>query len=250
MAIKNNKKAKNVAIALGMCTCLLIGGISAYFTSTDTADNEFKIGEIDINLVEPNWDPGDARDVTPNETLQKDPQIYNNGESPAYMFMKVQVPTVVAPQDGLKVAAANGTVSTRTGNVELFTLDGLAASDWIEVGTASFDSTTGMTTHVLAYSNGNGALQSVDAGDVTDAAFQSVTFINAVEGQGLEKMQNQIGIAAYAIQDDNLGSATTPAAVWAILQNQTPSAANGAYNHNAGPENISGQSGEAGELRR
>ena len=49
-----NKK-KGIAVAVVLLLILLIGGMLAYFTDTDTKDNVFTLGkDIDITLTESN----------------------------------------------------------------------------------------------------------------------------------------------------------------------------------------------------
>ena len=66
-------------------------------------------------------------------------------------------------------------------------------------------------------------LEKLAAGNLSEALFDSVTFANIVEDQGLENTKKEITVTAYAIQADDL-STDTPAGVWQIIKNQAPAA--------------------------
>ena len=91
-----NKTVKGLAVSLGLITIMSIGGISAYFTDTDTQTNKFTVGKVTVDLTEPEWDkypdkdnngiPDQAEDLTPNKTIVKDPVITNTGINEAFIF--------------------------------------------------------------------------------------------------------------------------------------------------------------------
>ena len=71
---------KKLLIMGGALACLAgVGGIMAYFTDNDVAENKFTVGEIEIDLQEPTWDalpdtdgddiPDEHEDILPNETI-------------------------------------------------------------------------------------------------------------------------------------------------------------------------------------
>ena len=51
-----DKTVKGIAVSLGLITIMGIGGISAYFTDTDTQTNKFTVGRVTVDLTEPEWD--------------------------------------------------------------------------------------------------------------------------------------------------------------------------------------------------
>ena len=110
-----NKTVKGLAVSLGLITIMSIGGISAYFTDTDTQTNKFTVGKVTVDLTEPEWDkypdkdnngiPDQAEDLTPNKTIVKDPVITNTGINEAFIFATVEVPCrniIVANADGTR----------------------------------------------------------------------------------------------------------------------------------------------------
>ena len=92
-----NAKKKILAVALAASMAVLaVGGSSlAYFTDTDSADNVFTVGNIDVVLTEPNWDAegeAEAEDMYPGEPVAKDPTVTNTGANPAVVRIKVTFP--------------------------------------------------------------------------------------------------------------------------------------------------------------
>lgn len=225
---------KKLLIMGGALACLAgVGGIMAYFTDTDEAENNFTIGNIQIDLQEPTWErlpdtdgdqvPDDAEDMVPGDSVAKDPQIKNVGTNDAYMFLEVKVPyanVVIANPNGTKNAAAD---------TELFSYT--VKTGWVEVGQPTKDATTGIVTHVYAYAT-NGAMTAVAKDAITTSLFDSVALVNLIEGQKaldgvtpLDPSAAQINIKAYAIQTDNVnGGVTAPADVWTVVNNQVNTA--------------------------
>ena len=88
----NKRKIILLAATLVMVAILGIGGTFAYFTDTQTAENVFTVGNVDIELTEPKWEEtgkADAEDVYPGEPLAKDPTVENVGKNPCFVRVKV-----------------------------------------------------------------------------------------------------------------------------------------------------------------
>ena len=80
------KKKKTIVKILCIIIAIVIlitGGIFAYLTSTDHKTNIFTVGSIKISLTEPNWNPSNAQDFLPGDTISKDPKINNIGKNSA-----------------------------------------------------------------------------------------------------------------------------------------------------------------------
>lgn len=215
--LKNRNK--NLVIIAAMVIILVVGAISAYFTSSDKAANIWTVGEIDIDLQEPGWDSDNPpTKIKPNQVFAKDPQIKNIGENDAYVFLKVRVPMAnVATADiltGERVPAVNQELFTFTIN-----------QGWTQVGNSTVENINGTDymTYVYAY----GILQEctvLSAGSSTvPPLFNEVKFINAIEGQGLENAVVTMPIEAYGIQTTDItdNDVKTPVSVWNILNSQT-----------------------------
>lgn len=215
-----NKRKGLLAVLLVMV--IAVASISAYFTDTETVTNTFTIGEVDIELTEPNWDalpdandneiPDVAENIVPSQIIIKDPKVTNVGINDAFIFVEVEVPyaSIITVQD-------NGTRNAKT-ETELFTYT--VNNGWVELGTGTKDTTKKVVKHTYAY--GNSEKLTVVVKDVsTSSLFDSVTFVNAIEGQGLENSTKAINITAKAIQTTNLnGGISDPAGVLAIINNQ------------------------------
>ena len=97
-------KKKTIAVAIILALVLIIGGMLAYFTDTDTTTNVFVLGDkVEIDLTEPAWDaladtnnndiPDVAEGIHPGTKVAKDPTITNESETtPAYVFAEIVVP--------------------------------------------------------------------------------------------------------------------------------------------------------------
>lgn len=86
------RKIMLLAMALSVVAILAVGGTLAYFTDTDAADNVFTVGNVDIDLTEPNWDSvgeDEAPEVYPGEAIAKDPTITNDGANPCFVRIKI-----------------------------------------------------------------------------------------------------------------------------------------------------------------
>ena len=77
-------------LACALAAIAAIGGTLSYFTDKTEVYNSFVFGNVEIVPDEPNWDPEDP--LVPNEEVPKDPQIANNGNTEAIVFIKLQVP--------------------------------------------------------------------------------------------------------------------------------------------------------------
>lgn len=85
------KKIVALSMAVLMLAVCVIGGTLAYFTdTTDAQVNEFTVGNVDINLTEPEWQ-GDAT-LMPGKSYAKDPTITVGDKSQdAYVFLKLDM---------------------------------------------------------------------------------------------------------------------------------------------------------------
>ena len=87
----NKKKILSLALVVCVAAILAIGGTLAYFTDTDSADNVFTVGNVEIELTETAWEAGDeeAEDAYPGEALPKNPNVTNNGDNPCFVRISV-----------------------------------------------------------------------------------------------------------------------------------------------------------------
>ena len=73
------KKVISLCLVVALVAIAVIGGTLAYFTdTTDTKDNVFTVGNVNIVLTETKWDAeADHDDVYPGEALAKNPVVAN-----------------------------------------------------------------------------------------------------------------------------------------------------------------------------
>lgn len=102
----NKRKIILLAALLVMVAILGVGGTLAYFTAEDEATNTFTVGNVKIELTEPNWDSTgktDAPEVYPGEALAKDPTVTNTGTNPCFVRVKVEGLDVLGKSDDLLI---------------------------------------------------------------------------------------------------------------------------------------------------
>lgn len=218
----SNKKRKILtAVTCVMLAAFAIGGTLAYFMSTEEVTNKFKVGKVQIDLIEPDY-PGNSSDhvknLVPNEEVTKNPKVVNTGVNDTIVFMKVEV-----PKKAVKVVKSDGTVD-KDGNsaVELFELykgdkviNGTnSGNNWILVET---DTTgTEYNTYIYGYSTTvvpekgkisdgvnevGGDVLSDPENSCTDTLFDKVKLVNITERIDEEL---HVKVTAYAIQADEL----------------------------------------------
>lgn len=196
---------KQNKVVLGLCALgLLAGGVgltSAYFTDNESVTNTFEVGNVTIDLLEPNWDttdddadgtPDKAENIVPCKTLEKDPQIKNIGENSAYAYLEVKIPV-----KNLVTAGTTGTKNTAK-DTELFTMVGL--SDKWELLNKTTKDADGNAVYVYGYKT------AVAPNETTEPLFTSIQFANVIEGQNLEDTTLNVPVKAMAIQSEESGT--------------------------------------------
>ena len=103
----NKRKIILLAALLVMVAILGVGGTLAYFTAEDEATNTFTVGNVKIDLTEPNWE--EAEDVFPGQVLPKDPKVTNVGTNPCYVRIAVEGLDVLGKDDLLIKVGELGT---------------------------------------------------------------------------------------------------------------------------------------------
>lgn len=193
----NKKKA--IAVAIVLALILLIGGMLAYFTDTETKTNVFVLGDkVDISLNE-TFNETLANGVHPGTTVEKQPIVVNaSTTTPAYVFLEVKVPLYDSNNDS-------------TVDAELFQYT--VKSGWYQLS-VNTDTTTRFRTYVYAYGSET-AMTELAANAQTPALFDDVTLVSTLTAAQKETApaNPNIDLKAYGIQTDNVG--TTPSEVFA-----------------------------------
>lgn len=187
--MKTNKKRnlKKAGFVAGVLCLASIGGVSAYLTDFDKKDNQFTVGKVSIKLDEPGFKAEEETKIEPGKEIKKDPQIKNTGVNDAFVYLEVSVPTA-----NVEAAAEDGTrLGTR--DQELFSFQ--PSANWTKLSSRKNGNTQ---IYVYAY---NKILQEEQT---TDTLFDSVKFLNIIEGQ-IDEKNLSIPIRAYAIQTSYTG---------------------------------------------
>ena len=201
---------KRTWVVCAIIGVMLLGSAAAFFTDRGSAVNEFVVGNVTIELTEPSWNPDEATALTPNKSLKKDPQVTNTGSNDAFVFLQVSVPNAT-----VKTASANGTVQEAK-QQDLFTY--AINDDWQMVDKQD---SNGKSVYTYAFVNSDGSMQTLAPQGNTGALFDSVKFINLIEGEVDPHTRLSIDVDAMAIQTEDLGvSSALPANVLQLIRHQ------------------------------
>ena len=181
---KNGLRKGIIAIA---CACVLtVAGVFAYLTATDSVSNLFGLTDkLEVEVVEPNWDPDDAQGMLPTQTVAKDPAIHNPNKADIYVFADV-----VIPQKDIVTANTDGTLND-SALVDLFTYE--VNEGWTLKDTIKNDD--GTITYRYVYDSVLGEEQT------SGSIFDEVTLVNYVNDQfDTAELAQQIIINGYGMQ--------------------------------------------------
>ena len=84
------KKILALCLIVVLAVTAVTGATLAYFTDTDNAANTFTVGNVKIDLTEPNWEEDLEEGVYPGEVLAKDPYVTNIGANPCFVRVFVE----------------------------------------------------------------------------------------------------------------------------------------------------------------
>lgn len=196
-----NKKKTLIISAVSLLTIALIAiGISlALMTQIpEMRANNFTFGNVSIDLSEPDWEELEPEDkiVYPGRVISKDPIITNTGENDLYAYIEVSVPKEMVR-----------TVSTENGEEiideaklqELFSFEANEGWTLINWDNSSDD----YNVYLYAYTE-----KVLLPGETTTALFNSVTYINMLEGEISMDTVLEMPIKAYAIQSEYLSESS------------------------------------------
>ncbi len=201
---------KKACAACAIIGVMLMGSATAFFTDRDTAANEFIVGNVSVDLSEPGWDPDEGTALTPNKTVNKDPQVTNTGSNDAFVFLQVKVPSA-----SVKTAGADGSLQ-ESKKQDLFNYTVNSGWKLVEQSEA-----TDASVYTYAYVDTNGAMKKLSPQGNTGALFDKVKFINLVEGELDPDTKLSIDVDVLAIQTEDLGvSSGAPADVLKLIRNQ------------------------------
>ena len=184
---------RNGVVVSAAAAIIAVGTATAFFTDRDGVSNIFTVGNIDISLEEPGWDPEKGKDMTPMEEVDKDPTVVNEGANEAYVFVRVSVPRALAATAGQNGEYVKAEVQ------DLFRYD--LNQGWTQVKSEIED---GKSIYTYGYTGDDGNMRSLAKASRTEPVFDSVSLINLIEGQ-LDGSQLTIEVEALAIQTRDVG---------------------------------------------
>lgn len=251
------KKYGKYFMLTALAAAVAVSGVSAYFTASDTATNNFTVNKVDVDLKEPEWDKvvdpdGDGTidnivTVTPNQTILKNPTVTNEGNVDQFVFLKVAVPfknITTANLDGSKNAPAdielftwnagqtNGAINVAKGtSTDEVDENGNRLLGAVNNGWTLIQRTVNGSNVEYIYAYGSATEMSALAPEAsTVALFDSVTMCNVVENDyvegGMQMSTVQVDVDVYAIQASDLNKVVgaegtkDPAQVLEIYLNQ------------------------------
>lgn len=189
-------KKKYLLAALAVLVIVLgIGSTAAYFNATDTAENVFTVGDVEIELTEEGWDPEADHLIAPNAAFDKAPIVTNTGKNDAYVRVHVKISNA---------AALVNAVATAPGEYfypeDIFTehIDSI----WRLAG-ESEEGSDGSITYTYNYH------EPIAPGESTDPVFTKITFPATLDVSILDtELQGEIEITitADAIQAEGFSS--------------------------------------------
>lgn len=95
--LMKSKPAKAAGVSAAALAIGASGASLAWFTGRDVKENKLSIAQnLNIRVVEPAWDPENAKSIVPNQHIPKDPRIENlSDEFSGWMVVEIRVPTAV-----------------------------------------------------------------------------------------------------------------------------------------------------------
>lgn len=197
-------------LAIGVSTVAIgfagIGGIMAYLTDSEKAENVFTVGHVEIDLTEPTY-PGNDTDKTkgllPDQEIPKDPTVTNIGNNDAVIFLKLTVPVKTVStvnEAGETVEAAQEIWYLKTNENDETVHENSFDDKWVELSEyeEGLDYTGETRTYVFAYTKVTAPEEK------TTPIFDKLQLKRILSEESLDGVTDDIGIDAYAIQSDNI----------------------------------------------
>lgn len=192
-----NKKRILIIFASSL---LVIAMIAAGFSlamlthNTENRANNFTFGNVNIELTEPEWDELDPEEriVYPGRTVSKDPIITNTGENDLYAYIEVSVPKKTVRT--VKIENEKEVIDEAKLQ-EMFSFS--ANEGWTLIN--KDDTSEDYAVYLYAYTK-----KVLLPDESTNALFDSVTYINMLEGEIPMGTVLEMPIKAYAIQSEYL----------------------------------------------
>lgn len=196
-----------ICLVLSFVAFFGVRAMYAYQTEGEVLDNQFTLGQIKIDLTEPDY-PGNNADEVKNqlgnqETL-KNPKVTNTDRNDVIIFIKMTVPV-----ENVTAVHEDGTKENKT-KQEIYYFKQLTdlpsthannfRSSWIELPEKEEGTNLSGTTRTYIF----GYNKRVAPEGVTDALFDKIQFKDLLEESLATTAQENIKIEAFAIQADSI----------------------------------------------
>lgn len=183
---KQKRNLKKAGFVAGVLCLASIGGVSAYLTDFDKADNQFTVGKVSIDLDEPGFKPEEQTKIEPGKDVKRSTDQKYRSKWCIRLSGSIH-------SDGRSrgsIRRWNTIRQKRTGTVFFPDADKL---DKIKL-----QKTGDNQVYVYAYN------EVLKPEQTTNTLFDSVKFLNIIEGQ-IDEKNLSIPIRAYAIQTSYTG---------------------------------------------
>ena len=198
--IKDNKAQHKMFLLLFLVflfVIVIVGGYTIAFmvAPTQAKLNNANVGDIEARLTESDWDKlGDSEKILyPNKSLPKNPVVENISDRnhDIYAYIKVRIPRAEV------VVVSNKTTVADPVMTNLFTYN-FDTVHWIEIEKLSPVENTPYAEAVYGY------YTKLEKDQTTEPLFETVTFVNILEGSLPKGTKLEIEIESLAIQADYL----------------------------------------------
>ncbi len=115
----SKRKIFTLALSVMMIAILAVGGTLAYFMDTDSAENVFTTGNVEIDLQE-TFDPDNAK-LIPGVKIEKKVEVQNIGSEDSFVRVHIAFPAILdsGNEDQPEFAAYNNTLHWNFTNASL-----------------------------------------------------------------------------------------------------------------------------------
>lgn len=189
------KKIASIALIVALAAIAIVGASLAYFTDTTQGQtNTFTFGNVEIEVIEEEWDENDVQAVLPGSSYAKDPAIQNVGTNAAWVRMNVKITGADTLLAALQRDNPDSTLLAMFSNLA-------AKGKWVATGQDPIVDGSEIT-YTYYYKT------KLDADALTDPLFTRVTIPPALTSDDAQRLTafNMV-ITADAIQADGFDSA-------------------------------------------
>lgn len=196
------QKQFKVIIAAAFVLLAVSAGITAaYMTDAEQAVNTFTYGSADISVTEEKWDetPPENKILYPDRIIPKDPAVTNTGTVNLYVYLEVHVPI-----RSVRTVSEDKTDIIPSRPQELFSYTVNPGWCMVDEYTAEDGS---FKAYVYAY-----AEKALAPGETSGTLFDSVHFLNILEGELDMDSNVTMPVYTYGIQSNYIETSGSSAA--------------------------------------